>query len=115
MKKQKPEDVFDEDKVELIEKLIGGSNKFAVMTSNGVNLIGYFHEINGVFYSNNYFMGRSSRSNVTNIKSYVEDPDDGSLLVYDNIPSFRFELSTTCQISYFPEKTDRFIRFRVFQ
>ena len=73
-----PEDVFDEDKVELVEKLIGSSNKFAVMTPDGVNLIGYFHEIDGIYYSNDYFIGRGS------YKTIKDDDSDFDLIDIDD-------------------------------
>ena len=43
----------DDDTLSLIEKLAGGSNKFAIMDGDGhTTLIGNFIEDNGIFYSN---------------------------------------------------------------
>lgn len=46
----------NEDNITLIEKLIGGSNKLAIMNADGhTTLIGSFIEDNGVFYSNSSY------------------------------------------------------------
>lgn len=75
-------DVFDDDKEELIEKLIGGYNKLAIMTPKGVKLIGNFVDIGGILYSNNYFIGRGFSSNkkcTVEVNGEVLDYDDADL------------------------------------
>lgn len=47
---------MNEDNITLIEKLIGGSNKLAIMNADGhTTLIGSFIEDEGVFYSNSSY------------------------------------------------------------
>lgn len=74
-------DVFDEDKVSIVKKLIGSYNKFAIMTGDGVNLIGNFTDINGIHYSNTHFIGRSN-SYTNSIKFDVIENNDGDLVEY---------------------------------
>jgi predicted glutamine amidotransferase len=46
----------DEDKLDLIEKLVGWSNKFAIMNNDGqTTLVGNFIEDNGCYYSNSSY------------------------------------------------------------
>ena len=70
----------DEDKLELIEKLVGYSNKFAIMDASGhTTLVGNFIEDNGIYYSNGTYQPIITKSYVPEPKndfSYDEDDYD---------------------------------------
>lgn len=52
----------DEDKIELIEKLVGGSNKFAILDGDGhITTIGHFIEEDCIKYSNTSYEYYSTR------------------------------------------------------
>ena len=79
---------YDKSKL-LIERLIGGSNKFAIMSSDGhVELIGNFvHEVSdGCYYSNStYISYQYSYINGNNVKIGDKDIDDDDWTKYNNI------------------------------
>lgn len=86
-------DLYDDDKMELVEKLIGSGNKLAIMSPYETKLIGSFTELDGLYYSNTYFLynhreittkqpkntvkeGEIDCSNISNIEDYLVEKDD---------------------------------------
>lgn len=73
----------NEDNVKLIKKLVGTSNKFAIMTEDGnVTLINDFIEDDGIYYSNSsykivtYTQYRFPTTTTKSDEDYLEDLDE---------------------------------------
>lgn len=80
-----------EDNISLIEKLIGGSNKLAIMNADGhTTLIGNFIEDGGVFYSNSTYRVYNYSSNWDyDWDDYRQSHRSSSLLA--NNPNYEFD------------------------
>ena len=101
-----PEDIFDEDKVSIIEKLIGSYNKFAVMTGDAVKLIGQFYEKDGIQYSNLSFVGRS---NTYSFSGKVDVLEDEGIADYEHTEKRDYSEKLGCGYASYCKNCSKFL------
>lgn len=79
-------DMSDSANFELIEKLIGTTNKLAIMSITETKLVGSFEELDGIYYSNTHFTFMEGPFDITAYSNaYAVDSDRDEYPVLDDM------------------------------